>query len=95
MTGTIRSSSSSRCRPIRRSNPSGRPERAGCRLGSGPRALDRAVRLLHEPVQDPVERMVVRIQQVEPPLDACILLPQKREVMVILDVVMTMELVHE
>jgi hypothetical protein len=93
MTGTIRSSSSSRCRPISRSrsDQTRRAARPPPPSGRARCALNRAVRLLHEPVQDPVERMVIGIQQVEPPLDPCILLPQKREVMVILDLVMPVQ----
>jgi hypothetical protein len=39
--------------------------------------------------------MVIGVQQVEPPLDPRILLPQEREVVVILDLVMPVQLVDE
>src|SRR6056297_750237 len=59
------------------------------------RALDGAVGLFHEAVENPVERMVIRVQQVETALDPRVLLPKQREVMVLLDLVMPVQLVDE
>ena len=98
ITGTTSSSSSTRCRSRSRPSAAIRPSSsAAARVGplAGAHGREDAVGAGREIVDQRAERLVVALEQVEPPADPIVERLQHREILVVLDPVVAVQLVDQ